>query len=57
MSLTDEDVEIFLELEESKTTERRSVDDGLSDYIAAKEKKRLEDLPPPELDAYLALLE
>ena len=53
MSLTDDDVEKCLELE--KTTERRSVDNGLSDvYVTEKEIRRFEDLPPPELVAYLS---
>ena len=57
MSLTDEDVERFLEAEANKNTQRKMH----SDLVLMKsfspnetETRQLQDIPPPELEAYFS---
>ena len=57
VSLTDEDVERFVEAEANKNTQRKM----RSDVVLMKsflpnenETRQLQDIPPPELDAYLS---
>ena len=51
LSFTDDDVEKVLEAEENKTlVERPTV---IAFLLSENENRRLEDLPPPELDVYL----
>ena len=57
MSLTDEDVERFVEAEANKNTQRKMHSDVVlmkSFLPNANETKQLQDIPPPELDAYLS---
>ena len=56
MSLTDEDVESFVEADANKNTQRM-----MHSYVVLmksflpdeNETRQLQDIPPPELDAYL----
>jgi len=57
VSLTDEDVERFVEAEANKNTQRKMH----SDLVLMKsflpnenETRQLQDIPPPELEAYLS---
>ena len=58
MSLTDEGVERFVEAEAHKKTQRnaqrRSIDEVVFCQIKTKHDNS-QDIPPPELDAYLSI--
>ena len=57
MSLTDEDVKRFVEAEANKNTQRKMHSDVVlmkSFLPNENETWQLEDIPPPELDAYLS---
>jgi len=59
VSLTDEDVESFVEADVNKNTQRM-----MHSYVVLmksllpdeNETRQLQDIPPPELDAYLSRL-
>ena len=55
--LTDTDVEKFIDIEENRNTERKTEGDlSLVMVFLAREKenRKIEDLPPAELDTYLS---
>ena len=57
VSLTDEDVERFVEAEANKNTQRKMHTDValVKSFLPNEtETKQLQDIPPPELDAYLS---
>ena len=57
VSLTDEDVERFVEAEANKNTQRKMHSDVVlmkSFLPNENETRQLQDIPPPELDAYLS---
>ena len=57
VSLTDEDVERFVEAEANKNTQRKMHRDVVlmkSFLPNENETRQLQDIPPPELDAYLS---
>ena len=59
VSLTDEDVERFVEAEANKNTQRKMHSDEVlmkSFLPNENETRQLQDIPPPELDAYLSRL-
>ena len=56
VSLTDKDVERFVEAEANKNTQRKLHSDivSMKSFLPNENKTRqLQDIPPPELDAYL----
>ena len=57
VSLTDEDVERFVEAEANKNTEKKMHNDValMKSFLPNEnETRQLQDIPPPELDAYLS---
>ena len=57
VSITDSDVNTFLEGEANKNTQRKTQSDIAlvnAFLLAENENRRLEDLPPADLDAYLS---
>ena len=57
MSLTDKDVERFVEAEANKNTQRKMHSDValMKSFLPNEnETRQLQDTPPPELDAYLS---
>ena len=57
VSLTDEDVERFVEAEANKNTQRKMYSDValMKSFLPNEnETRQLQDIPPPELDAYLS---
>jgi len=57
VSLTDEDVERFVEAEANKGTQRKMHNDValMKSFLPhGNETRQLQDIPPPELDAYLS---
>jgi len=57
VSLTDEDVERFVEAEANKNTQRKMHSDValMKSFLPNEnETRQLQDIPPPELDAYLS---
>ena len=57
VSLTDEDVERFVEAEANKNTQKKMHNDValMKSFLPNEnETRQLQDIPPPELDAYLS---
>ena len=57
VSLTDEDVERFVEAEANKNTQRNAQRRSrlMKSFLPNEnETRQLQDIPPPELDAYLS---